>query len=634
VHKLFKKQIAKATLPSGEIDVAALDQLVAAAYDEADRDRRRTDRSIGLMVDELDNLNRGLEKTIAERTHELREREAEVRAQYLRFDAAINNMSQGLLMLDAQARVVICNHRYLDMYGLKPEQAQPGISFVALLHNRAGAGTFSGKAEEYSAELLEEFATGQIASRIIEIGDGRTISISNRTMPGAGWVSTHEDITERRRTEKQIAHMAHHDALTDLPNRLLLREQLAEALPAVRRGQLLAVHYLDLDHFKTVNDTLGHPIGDELLREVADRLRKCVRETECVARVGGDEFAVVQTAITSPADAGALARRMREALNAPYNLQGHVAIIDASVGIAMAPSDGEEPDVLIKNADMALYRAKTDGRGSYRFFEPEMDARMHARRVLELALRDALPNGEFELHYQPVVNLADDAVTSCEALLRWNHPERGVISPSDFIPVAEEIGLIIPLGEWVIRKACEDAATWPEHIKVAINLSPTQLSRNLLPAIVNTLAATRLKPQRLVVEITEEVLMHNTETTLATLHRLRGLGVQIALDDFGTGYSSLSYLRSFPFDKLKIDRCFIAGLADGNESVNIVRAVTGLARSLNMATTAEGVETEQQLQQVRDLGCTEMQGFLFSRPIPLRELTPLLAVGMRKRDAA
>jgi diguanylate cyclase (GGDEF)-like protein len=636
VHRLFNKQVAKATLPSGDIDIDALRQLVVAAYEDADRDRRRTDRSIALMVGELDALNQDLEKVIATRTAQLRQREAELQAQNLRFDAAINNMSQGLLMLDAQGCVVICNNRYLEMYRLAPEQARPGISLAELFRNRASVGTFNGDADKYAVEMLAQFASGHIASRIVEPGDGRTIAISNRIMPEIGWVSTQEDITERRRTEKQIAHMAHHDALTDLPNRVLLRERLAQALLAVHRGEGVAVHYLDLDHFKTVNDTLGHPIGDELLRTVADRLRKCVRESEVVARVGGDEFAVVQTGVATPADAGVLARRMREALNAPYNLHGHVAIVDASVGIALGPNDGTEADVLIKNADMALYRAKSDGRGTYRFFEPEMDARMQQRRALELALRDAMRNGEFGLNYQPVINLAEQSITSCEALIRWRHPERGLIAPADFIPVAEEMGLIVALGEWVMRKACEDASTWPDHIKVAINLSPTQLtSRTLLPAIVQTLAATRLDPQRLVVEITEAVLMNNTEATVAVLYQLRSLGVQIALDDFGTGYSSLSYLRSFPFDKLKIDRSFIAGLADGDESVNIVRAVTGLARSLNMATTAEGVETEQQLQQVRDLGCTEMQGFLFSRPVPLSELTVLLAKdGRRRRDAA
>jgi diguanylate cyclase (GGDEF)-like protein len=395
------------------------------------------------------------------------------------------------------------------------------------------------------------------------------------------------------------------------------------------------VHYLDLDHFKTVNDTLGHPIGDELLRNVADRLRACVRDTEFVARVGGDEFAIVQRSIESPKQAGALARRVRDTLSEPYDIQGHVAVVNASVGIAVAPGDGNAPDVLIKNADMALYRAKGEGRGTYRFFAPEMDARMQQRRALELALRDGLAQGQFELYYQPVLDAASGTIVSCEALIRWHHPDRGMIAPAEFIPVAEEIGLIVPLGDWVLRRACEDAAAWPDRIKIAINLSPTQIaSRNLVPSVVQTLAAARLNPSRLTVEITEAVLLRNSEATVATLYQLRSLGIQIALDDFGTGFSSLSYLRSFPFDKLKIDRCFIAGLADSAEDVSIVRAVTGLARSLRMTTTAEGVETGQQLAQVRDLGCTEMQGNLFSPPLPVRDVVRFIATGNGRRDVA
>jgi diguanylate cyclase (GGDEF)-like protein len=407
----------------------------------------------------------------------------------------------------------------------------------------------------------------------------------------------------------QIAHMARHDALTDLPNRVLLRERLAEALTHVDRGAKLAVLCLDLDQFKNVNDTLGHPTGDELLRIVAGRLRGCVRETDTISRVGGDEFSIIQTDIADATDAERLARRISEA-----------------IGIALAPADGTDVNDLLKNADMALYGAKADGRGVYRFFEPTMDARMKARRTLELALRKALERAEFELFYQPVVNLHRQDVHCCEALIRWNHPDRGIIEPGEFIPVAEEIGLIVALGEWVIRRACEDAARWPEEVCVAVNLSPTQLgSKNLVPTVLNALAASRLSAQRLELEITEAVLMHNTESTLKTLHQLRSLGIRISMDDFGTGYSSLSYLRSFPFDKIKIDRCFINGLGDSSESDAIVHAVAGLAMSLSMTTTAEGVETREQLDRVRELGCTDVQGFFYSPPVPLRELVKILA---------
>ena len=377
-------------------------------------------------------------------------------------------------------------------------------------------------------------------------------------------MATHEDITERRQAEQQIAYMARHDSLTDLPNRMQFREQLARTLAGVSRGERLAVLCLDLDNFKSVNDTLGHQVGDELLKAVANRLRGCVRESDTAARIGGDEFAIVQTGIDTASDTASLARRICESLRAPYNLLGHTVMVDANIGIAIAPNDGTEPTELLKNADMALYGAKAHGRGTYRFFEPEMDARIKARRTLELALRAALAHGEFELYYQPLVDLQKDEVTSCEALLRWQHPERGMIGPAEFIPVAEEIGLIVPLGEWVLKQACADAAQWRDDVKVAVNLSPIQvMHKNLVPVVVGALASSGLPAHRLEIEITESVLLQNTELTLATLHRLLELGVKISMDDFGTGYSSLSYLRSFPFDKIKIDRCFISDLADG-----------------------------------------------------------------------
>jgi diguanylate cyclase (GGDEF)-like protein len=391
------------------------------------------------------------------------------------------------------------------------------------------------------------------------------------------------------------------------------------------------VLFLDLDRFKGVNDTLGHPMGDELLKMVAARLRHCVRDIDTVARVGGDEFAIIQTGIEEPLDTATLARRIGEAVRAPYDLAGHAVVVDTSIGIAMSPNDGTEPDGLLKAADMALYGAKADGRGTYRFFEAAMDMRMKARRELEIALRRALAAGQFELHYQPLVNVDDKRITGCEALLRWNHPERGMIPPAEFIPVAEEIGLIVPLGEWVLRKACLDAASWPDDIKVAVNLSPIQVtSQNLVPIVISALAAAGLPARRLEVEITESVLMHNTETNTATLHRLRELGVHISMDDFGTGYSSLSYLRKFPFDKIKIDRSFISGLPGDNESIAIVRAVAGLAANLNMTATAEGVETAEQLETIRALGCGEMQGYLFSRPVPLSDIMRLLEPQRRK----
>jgi diguanylate cyclase (GGDEF)-like protein/PAS domain S-box-containing protein len=436
-----------------------------------------------------------------------------------------------------------------------------------------------------------------------------------------------EDVTERKRTEQRIAHLAHYDALTDLPNRVLLREKLEQELAFVRRGAQLAVLYLDLDHFKSVNDTLGHSTGDELLKAVTARMRGCLRACDIFARLGGDEFAIVQTGIEHPTDAAALAQRIRDAITQTcYDLNGHQVVVDISIGIALAPDDGTEADQLLKYADMALYGAKADGRGTFRYFEAEMDARMKTRRSLEIELRKALLNNEFELHYQPIVRFADNAVSGCEALLRWHHPERGMIPPADFIPVAEETGLINAIGEWVLRQACAEAATWPDDIKIAVNASPVQFrSQDLPQAVINALTAANLAPHRLELEITESVLMQSNDTTLRRLHQLRELGVRISMDDFGTGHSSLSYLRSFPLDKIKIDRSFVNDLSNGNDGPVIMQAILTLANSLNMTTTAEGVETEPQAELLRAMGCVEMQGFLFSAPKPRREIANLLA---------
>jgi diguanylate cyclase (GGDEF)-like protein len=413
-----------------------------------------------------------------------------------------------------------------------------------------------------------------------------------------------------------------------LPNRVLLNERLESALARVKGNEIVAVHLLDLDLFKNVNDTLGHPAGDKLLRMVTARLRTRICETDTVARMGGDEFAIVQTSITQPINATTLALRIIDALSEPYDIDGQQVIIGTSVGIAMGPTDGLTPDQLLRNADLALYRAKGDGRGTYCFFEPEMDAQMQARRGMEYDLRRGLADGEFELHYQPTVNLGDNTVSGFEALIRWQHPHKGMIAPGKFIPVAEENGFIIPLGEWALRQACAAAAKWPDRTKIAVNLSAVQFrSAGLVQMVMSALASSRLAPQRLELEITETTLMQENETTLGMLFQLRELGVRIALDDFGTGYSSLSQLQSFPFDRIKIDRSFIKDI-DGAGSLNIVRAVTALAKGLGMETTAEGVETQEQLDAIKLEGCTEMQGFLFSRPRPAHEIEQIYFPGL------
>ncbi len=544
----------------------------------------------------------------------------------------LDNMLHGVVLFDSESHLLVCNRRYISMYALPPEAARPGLTLRDLLDFRAEAGTFSGDPADYIARLNESIAEGKPFSHTVTLNDGRIILVANKPIIDGGWLATHEDITERQHADEQIAHMARHDALTDLPNRIMLRERLQHELKRVKRGEHLAVLCLDLDQFKSVNDTLGHPIGDELLKLVADRLRGCTREPDTIARLGGDEFAIIMTQMQEPTDAANLSRRVRESIIRPYQVDGHQIVTDISIGISIAPIDGTESDTLLKNADMALYGAKAEGRGTYRFFESEMDTRMKVRRELEMDLRKALHNKEFELYYQPLVTLQTNEISAFEALLRWNHPTRGMISPVEFIPIAEETGLIIPLGEWVLKTACLETANWPDHVKVAVNLSPSQLNnRNLVKVVKEALSDSEMAASKLQLEITESVLMQNTFSTLATLHELRKLGVQIAMDDFGTGYSSLSYLRSFPFDKIKIDRSFIQDLSKGAEPLAIVNAVAGLANCLNMISTAEGVETQQQLETLQAMGCTEMQGFLFSKARPAKDVAGFFTANSGKK---
>jgi diguanylate cyclase (GGDEF)-like protein len=542
-----------------------------------------------------------------------------------RLNTAVNNMTQGLLMYDSSARIIVCNQRYLEMYGLSSDVVKPGCSFRDLVAHRKETGSFKGDVDEFCSTVLRNVSLGRVTNTILETTDGRSIQIVNKPLADGGWVATQEDITERRRADERIAHMAHYDALTDLPNRVLFHQELELALKRVERGEQLAVLYIDIDEFKSVNDTLGHSVGDELLKGVADRLRGCLRETDLVARLGGDEFAIIQTALTQPSDATELVMRVYEAIRAPFECAGHLLTTDASIGIALAPEDGANLDQLLKSADLAMYGAKADGRRTYRFFKPGMDAHVRALRALEFDLRQAITDGGFEIHYQPLVNVQDNKVTGCEALLRWRHPRLGMISPAEFIPVAEDTGLINQLGEWVLNKACAEAVTWPDDIKVAVNVSPVQFrSQAFALKVAAALAASGLAASRLELEITEAVLIRDDEAALAMLHQLREIGVRIALDDFGTGYSSLSYLQRFPFDKIKIDRSFIRGIAEPAGAAYIVQAVVNIAEARSMTTTAEGVETEQELQMLRDLGCTEMQGYLFSPALPAADIAELL----------
>jgi diguanylate cyclase (GGDEF)-like protein len=549
----------------------------------------------------------------------LQQQKDELHTQNMRFDTALNNMSQGLAMFDAQQRLVVCNDEYIAIYAWAEGFLQPGMTLREILQDRVRSGLMSND----SLDGIRETAAagtgdGKKGAFDCQLNDGRCIAVVARPMLDGGTVTTHEDVTERRRAETQIAYMAHHDALTGLANRILLRERIQAALSACPDRQL-AVFCLDLDRFKAVNDTLGHPVGDAVLRMAANRVNACIREMDTVARLGGDEFAIV--AALAPLDAGALAVRIVEEISRPYDLDGHRIEIGISIGIALAPGDGNDPDELLKNADLALYRAKAQGRNTHRFFEPDQDLRLTERYKLEQDLRRAIGAREFEVHYQPICSIETGRKISVEALVRWRHPVHGLILPDRFIPLAEETGLIHALGDLVLRQACADAVNWPSYAKVAVNLSPLQFQTpDLAGHVAAILADSGLPAHRLELEITETVLLRRSNDDLRTLQELSALGISIALDDFGTGYSSLSYLRLFRFDRIKIDRSFVSEMAQLQASAAIVCAVANLGRSLDIITVAEGVETEEQLALLRAAGCTQAQGYLLGRPIPAADL--------------
>ena len=552
-----------------------------------------------------------------------RRAKGELGRQQVVLDTALENMSQGLCMFDADGKIMLFNERYAAMLR-RTDIALTGRLLVDVLREEQAKGQWQGDADEFFARLVIDAREGRTTSQVVN-RFGRSIRVVNQPMQGGGWVATFEDITEWLEAQAKISHMARHDALTGLPNRVLFHEQLEQGLRRTGSGDQLAVLCLDLDHFKDINDSLGHPIGDALLKEVGRRLKATVGESDTVARLGGDEFAVVQIGRSEEAAARCLAGRLVEVISAPYEIDDHQIVIGVSIGISLSPQDGSNADELLKNADLALYRAKADGRGTYRFFETGMDARAQARRLLEMDLRAALQRDEFQPYYQPIRDVASGRVVVFEALLRWNHPQRGLIAPINFIPLAEETGLIVQLGEFVLRSACTDAATWPDDVDVAVNLSPVQFRNpNLIASVTAALTVSGLPARRLELEITESVLLQNSEATLTTLHELRAMGVRISLDDFGTGYSSLSYLRSFPFDKIKIDRSFVSELATREDSMAIIRAVTGLGRSLGIVTTAEGVENDAQLELLRREGCTQAQGYLFSKPRPASDVALML----------
>jgi diguanylate cyclase (GGDEF)-like protein len=541
-------------------------------------------------------------------------------------EIVLQSLSQGICLYAPDATVRLANSRYSELMGIDPALPIPGATMRSLLAASINAGHHG----ERSLDTLEQaclalVARGKKQRLVLTLATGRLVAFDHIPMPDGGWLATFEDITERRQLEERAAFLARHDVLTRLPNRTMLGERLEQAIAAAGRGARFALLYLNLDHFKTINDTLGHTIADWLLRAVGERLSACVRETDFVCRLGGDEFAIIQAEISCAEDTAKLAHRIVQLFAAPFEADGHRINVAFSIGIVMVPDDGAQADTLLRNADAAMERAKRDGRGTYCLFECDMDARVQARRTMVLDLHRALADGAFELHYQPLVDVAAGRVTGFESLLRWHHPQGGMVSPAEFIPLAEETGLIVPIGDWVLHAACKAAAAWPVPVRVAVNVSPLQFKGgDVSGSVASALALSGLPPRRLELEITESALLTDSAATLDILRGLRAQGVRISMDDFGTGFSSLSYLRSFPFDKIKIDQSFVRDLETSSDSAAIVGAIVGLGRSLGMRVTAEGVETEGQLAHLRAAGCDEVQGYLFSRPRPGDEVAGII----------
>ena len=563
--------------------------------------------------------------SIYEDITEQRRAQLDLKEQHRRFDAALANMSQGLLMYDADGRLIVRNQRILELYGVSAADMPLGMGLRELLERLVHLGIYAPiDIDSEVAKTEARLRAGLTRSTPRQLADGRTLMIASRPLSGGGWVATFDDVTESRLVEERMTHLAHHDTLTGLPNRSMFRERLDNALEDSAAAPL-AIFSLDLDRFKAVNDTWGHPAGDWLLKSVADRLQRCLRnETDVVARFGGDEFVIIQFHFKGLAEVEKLAKRIVEVIAKPFRDKNREMHVGITLGIAVFPDDGKDADTLLKNADTALYRAKSEGRNLYRFFEPGMDATVQARRALEADLDTALPRQEFDLDFQPIMNIESREIVGAEALMRWHSPTRGTVAPDNFIAVAEETGLIVPLGEWALRKACATAASWPPGLRIAVNVSAVQLkSGGFARSVISALAFSGVPASRLELEITETVLMDESETVLRTLRQLRGLGIRIALDDFGTGYSSLGYLRRFPVDKIKIDRSFIRDIHN-RDTAAIVRTIIGLGAELGITVTAEGVETEMQLDMLRDNGCVEAQGYLIGVPSKAGDIQRLL----------
>ena len=559
-----------------------------------------------------------------------------LRQQKILLDNALETMSQGLCMFDADGRIMLCNDRYATMMGLSTSSLK-GLSLLDLLIKyRNSVGEDASDAEQIFGSVLADAREGRPSTKVIKTSAGRTLRVNDQPIPkGGGWVSTFDDITEWREAQDRIAFMAHHDALTGLANRTQLIEKLNEALASAgSEHDGVAVHFIDLDRFKRVNDTLGHDGGDSLLKVVAERLRAIVRADDIVARLGGDEFVIVQIDVENNTQAEGLARRLIEITTAPIELKEQTINATVRVGIALAPADGLNPERLLKSADLALYRAKAEGRNCIRFFQPEMDVEMQARCKLERIIRDAVTHDRFELHYQPLFEMSDRCLIGFEALIRLPTEDGTVIPPLEFIPVAEDLRLIGKIGAWVLREACRTAATWPDTLSVAVNLSPAQFSAGFSGEVAAILNETGLTASRLELEITETLLLGNSQVIIAELHALKAMGVAIVVDDFGTGYSSLSYLWQFPFDKIKIDRSFMQGFDGHNRNAGtVVKTLIALGRELNMRVTVEGVETAAQAAFLDKIGGDLAQGYFFGRPVPGSEVSEHIFKDFQARHA-
>jgi len=550
----------------------------------------------------------------------LAEKAAELEAMNVRFDAALNNMSQGLCMFDAEQKVVVSNARYGEIYHLGRDQIKPGTSLAQILEYRRAKGTgFSGVA-------LETYLTQNVkqANEVQELADGRVVAIARHMMADGGWLTTHEDITERARNEERIAYLAQHDLLTGLANRALFSEKLDDVAKRLKRhGTNFTVLMLDLDKFKNVNDTLGHPAGDQLLVEVARRLQSSLRDTDVVARLGGDEFAIIQENERNQSEGAiALALKIIALIEQPFDLGGHSVSVGTSIGIAFAPEHGSDAESLLQKADVALYAAKSGGRNDFRVFQPELTKAADIQKSMESELREGISRGEFELHYQPTVDARTRTVSGVEAFVRWHHPLRGMLAPDQFLPLAESTGLILPLGEWILQQACLDAACWPPQIRVAVNLSAAQFDKgNLFDVILCALVESGLSPDRLELEIADTALLERNQAAhLLTIRQLKNLGISIVLDNCGAGYSAAGFLTSFPFDKIKIDRSIVQGIASRRDCAAVVASVLALARGLDIATAAKGVESREQFEALLAAGVDFAQGYLFGRPVPHAEL--------------